>query len=42
MNSRKAWLVVKLFGRGGARIFYGVLGLAFLAGGTLVGLGVLE
>jgi hypothetical protein len=26
MNSRRAWLIVKLFGRGGARVFYGLLG----------------
>ena len=25
-NNRKAWLVVKIFGRNGARIFYGLLG----------------
>jgi drug/metabolite transporter superfamily protein YnfA len=26
MNNRRAWLFVKLFGRGGARIAYGFLG----------------
>lgn len=34
MNSRKAALWVRLFGRGGARVFYAVLGFA------IVGLGV--
>jgi len=39
MNSRKAALWVRLFGRNGARVFYGVLGLAILgiAAGLLTG-----
>lgn len=31
MESRKAALWVRLFGRNGARVFYGVLGLALIA-----------
>jgi hypothetical protein len=31
MNSRRAWIFVKLFGRNGARVVYGVFGLVFLA-----------
>ena len=41
-NSRRAQLFVSLFGRGGARIFYGLLGIAFTIGGifmTLFGRG---
>jgi hypothetical protein len=36
MNSRRALLLVRLFGRNGARIFYAVLGLAFVVGGAVV------
>lgn len=31
MNNRKARIFVKLFGRNGARVFYSLLGLAFVA-----------
>lgn len=34
MNSSKAWLFVKLFGRNGARIFYMILGILFILGGV--------
>jgi len=36
MNNRKAYIWVKLFGRNGARIFYGILGLII----SLIGLGI--
>ena len=36
MESRRARLFVRLFGRNGARIFYGLLGLAFVVGGAIV------
>ncbi len=42
INSRKARLFVSMFGRTGARIFYGVLGFAILILGTLITLGVLK
>jgi len=28
-NSSKAWLIIKLFGRNGARILYSIIGIAF-------------
>ncbi|MDH6306876.1 hypothetical protein M2459_003497 [Parabacteroides sp. PF5-5] len=34
-NSRKAATVVRLLGRGGARIFYGLLGLGLIVAGIL-------
>ncbi len=36
MNARKAQFFVGLFGRGGTRILYGLLGMAFLVYGMLV------
>jgi hypothetical protein len=33
VNSRKARLFVKIFGRNGARVFYILLGIALVAGG---------
>ena len=42
INSRKARLWVRLFGQGGARIFYVVLGLAIAVVGALLAAGVLE
>ncbi len=36
MNHRKARFFVKILGRGGARIFYGVLGLALVVLGGLI------
>ena len=42
INSRKAQLFVTMFGRTGARIFYGVLGLAIVVLGALITLGVLK
>jgi hypothetical protein len=40
MTHRKAWLITTIFGRTGARIFYGVLGMGFFVFGVglLVGL----
>lgn len=35
-ENRKAYLFVKLFGRNGARIFYGLLGLALIILGFVV------
>lgn len=40
MNRRKAQLFCKLLGRGGARIFYGVLGAALLGFGICIVSGV--
>ena len=39
-NSRKAWLIVRLFGRQGARIFYGLLGTTIATIGLLVTFGI--
>ncbi len=36
MENRRARLLVRLLGRQGARIFYGVIGTAFVAGGVVV------
>ena len=36
MNSSKAWLFVKLFGRNGARIFYIILGAVIICCGLLL------
>ncbi len=36
MTSRRAWLLVKILGRNGARVFYVVLGLAIIAIGLYV------
>ena len=38
MNNRRAWLFVKLFGRGGARVVYVLIGLGLaVLGGMMVG-----
>ena len=42
INSRKAQFFVAILGRNGARIFYGILGLAIAVMGTLVTLGVFK
>jgi hypothetical protein len=42
LNSRKARLFVSMFGRNGARIFYGILGLVIVILGTLITMGILE
>ena len=42
MNARKARFVVKIFTRGGARIFYGALGLAIAVLGVLDTVGVID
>lgn len=36
MNSSKAWLFVKLFGRNGARIFYMGLGVFLILAGIML------
>ena len=42
MNHRKARVFVRLFGRNGTRLFYGVLGTAILVLGVLLVMDVLE
>ena len=42
INSRKARFFVTIFGRTGARIFYGLLGLAIVVLGVLITVGVLK
>ncbi len=42
MTSRKAWLWVRMFGRKGARIFYGILGFGLVLLGVLLLLGVIK
>ena len=42
INSRKARPLVKLISRGGARIVYGVLGLALIVGGVLGMMGIID
>lgn len=42
MNSRRAWIFVKLFGRNGARLFYGLLGTTIVVLGVLLVAGVLQ
>lgn len=42
MNSRRAWLIVKIFGRNGARVFYGLLGAGIAVLGILFTLGIIK
>lgn len=42
MNSRKSRFMVAVLGRNGARIFYGVLGIALIVLGILGVLGVVD
>ena len=42
MNHRKAQRLVRLMGRGGARAFYGLLGLTLVVVGVLMVLGIIE
>ena len=35
-SNRRAGLILKIFGRSGSRIFYGILGSVFFLGGILV------
>ena len=42
MNHRKAQFLVRLFGRGGTRVFYGILGAALVAMGVLMATGVIQ
>lgn len=42
-NARKAVIIVKIFGRNGARIFYGILGVIIIAIGIwLTAIGALN
>ena len=41
MDNRKARGIVKIFSRNGARIFYGVLGLAIAVVGVLATMGII-
>ena len=41
MNSRKARFIVKILSRSGARIFYGFLGVVFIAIGVLILTGII-
>jgi hypothetical protein len=36
MNNRRARLIVAILGREGARVFYGLLGSAFVVGGLVL------
>lgn len=42
INSRKARLFVGIFGRTGARFFYGLLGAVIVLMGALITLGILK
>jgi hypothetical protein len=42
INSRKAQFFVSIFGRNGARIFYGILGTAIAVMGALLAFGILK
>jgi hypothetical protein len=42
MDNDKTVIVVNLFGRTGARIFYGVLGIALVVMGVLMALGIIQ
>ena len=42
MNNRKAYIWVKLFGRNGARIFYGILGFVVAIIGLGISVGILH
>lgn len=42
INSRKAQFFVSIFGRNGARVFYGILGVVLAVLGALLTFGVLK
>ena len=42
MNSRRARFFVSVFGRMGARIFYGLLGIALMVFGILAIMGIIQ
>jgi len=42
MNHRKARAFVRMFGRNGARLFYGLLGCGLVVFGVLLGLGIIQ
>lgn len=42
MNARKARFMVKILTRNGARIFYGILGLALVVLGVLATMGIVD
>ncbi len=41
MNDKKAWIFVKLLGRNGARVFYVIVGAAFVVAGVLFAAGII-
>ncbi len=41
MDTREAWLIVKIFGRSGARVFYVLIGMALVVFGVLRVIGVI-
>ncbi|MFH1230443.1 MAG: immunity 17 family protein [Planctomycetota bacterium] len=41
MNHRKARFFIRLFGRTGARIFYGLLGIILVVIGVLIAIGII-
>jgi immunity protein 17 of polymorphic toxin system len=42
MNHRKAQLFVRMFGRNGARAFYGLMGSGLVVLGVLIALGIIQ
>lgn len=42
MNNRRAWIFVTMFGRNGARVFYGLLGTVLIVLGVLFALGIVQ
>ena len=42
MNNRRTRFFVRIFGRNGARVFYGLLGSALVVVGFLLALGIIE
>ena len=42
MNHRKAQFFVRILGRGGTRVFYGLLGAALMVLGVLMAMGIVR
>lgn len=42
MNNRKARFFVRILGRGGTRMFYGILGTALVVVGVLMAMGIIQ
>ena len=42
MNHRKAQFFVRLLGRNGTRVFYGILGTALVVVGVLLAMGIIQ